>query len=312
MKIRNMLLLLAAGWLVPLAARSAALPDGNATVRAPAGSSEIVIRTTARLAGAIHSLTWNGREFINSTDHGRQLQSASNLDAGTPLSDETYNPTEAGSERDGAGEISSSRLLHLRAGAGMLQTVTQMAFWLAPGGKSGLNPAKNTTILSDHLLTKRVRLGHKNLPHVIAYDATFSLPLGEHHRDATFEALTGYMPSEFEQFLQFNPKSGELEPLSDGPGEGPHPVVLSVPGGTHAMGIYAPPQPAKNTAGPSYGRFRFKAERVVKWNCVFRVHCAEGIAPGEYAYRMFVIVGDRNTVRDSMRALHAEFAGPAK
>ena len=312
MKMKNILLTLTAWWLAPLAAFPAAFPDGNATIHAPAGSSEIVIRTTARLAGAIHSLTWNGREFINSTDHGRQLQSASNLDAGAPLSNETYNPTEAGSERDGAGDKSSGRLLHLRVEPNALQTVIQMAFWLAPGEKSGPNFAKNTTILSDHLLTKRVRIGYKNLPHVIAYDATFSLPVGERHIDATFEALTGYMPAEFEKFLQFNPQSGELEPLSDGPGEGPRPVVLAVAGGTHAMGIYAPPQPARNTTGPSYGRFRFKAEKVVKWNCVFRVHNAEGIAAGEYPYRMFVIVGDLNTVRDSMRSLHQEFAAPAK
>ena len=178
-----------------------------------------------------------------------------------------------------------------------------MAFWLVPGEKSGPNLAKNTTILSDHLLTKRVRIGCKNLPHVIAYDVTFSLPAGERHTHAVFEALTGYMPPAFEEFRQFNPQTGELEPLSDGPGEGPNPVVFTVPGGTHAMGIYAPPQPAPNTVGPTYGRFRFHAEKVVKWNCVSRVTDRNGIAPGEYAYRMFVIVGDTNTVRDSLRAL---------
>ena len=57
------------------AARAADV-DGNAVIRAPAGPSDIVIRTTDRLAGAIDSLTWNGQEFINSSDHGRQLQSA--------------------------------------------------------------------------------------------------------------------------------------------------------------------------------------------------------------------------------------------
>ena len=61
----------------------ATLPvDGNSVVRAPLRDSEIVIKTTSRLAGAIDSLTWNGQEFINSFDHGRQLQSASNLDFG--------------------------------------------------------------------------------------------------------------------------------------------------------------------------------------------------------------------------------------
>ena len=72
-------LLLNALLFAPLAAPGAELPDGNATIRAQAGASEIVITTSARLAGTIDSLTWKGREFINSADHGRQLQWASNL-----------------------------------------------------------------------------------------------------------------------------------------------------------------------------------------------------------------------------------------
>ncbi len=290
--------------LAPLAALAAELPDGNATIRATAGPSEIVITTTSRVAGAIHSLTWNGREFIDSADHGRQLQSASNLDCGTPITSETFNPTEAGSRRDGAGEKSSGRLLHWRVGPNSLQTKSQMAFWLAPGEKSGPNLAKNTTVLSNHMLVKRVRIGYKNLPHVISYDVTFSLPVGERHTRAVFEALTGYMPPEFAKFLQFNAKTGEMEPLSDGPGEVPRPVVLSLPGGSHAMGIYAPPQPMARITGPTFGRWRFVPEKVVKWNCVFRLTNDRGITPGEYSFRMFVIVGDLETVKLSLRALH--------
>ena len=286
----------------------AADPDGNATIRGTAGSSEIVITTTARLAGAIHSLTWNGKEFIDSFDHGRQLQSASNLDCATPITGETFNPTEAGSRDDDVGQKTTSRLLFLRAEPHALQTVTQMAFWLAPGEKSGPNLAKNTTVLSDHLLTKRVTIGYKNLPHVISYDAAFGLPIGERHTEAVFEALTGYMPPEFEKFYQFNPQSGELEPLTtpDFPDskEDALPLVFAVPGGTHAMGIYAPPQPQPNVTGPTYGRFRFPAEKVVKWNCVFRLRNPAGIAPADYPFRMFVLVGDLDTVRNSLRELH--------
>lgn len=303
------ILLLTPMLLAPLHAEA---PSGNATIRARAGSSDIVITTTTRLAGAIHSLTWNGREFINSADHGRQLQSASNLDCATPIAGETYNPTEAGSRRDGAGDLSTSRLLHRRLGPDTLQTTTQMAFWLVPGEKSGPNPAKNTVVLSDHLLTKRVRIGYQNLPHVITYDVTFSLPLGERHTHAVFEALTGYMPPEFEKFTRMNSLTGKPEPLSDGPGEGPDPIVFSVPGGSHAMGIYAPPQSALHTTGPTFGRFRFPAEKVVKWNCVFRVTDRAGIAPGEYGFRMFVTVGDLDTVSGSMRTLLRMTAVPEK
>lgn len=294
----------AAVLLASPAAIHAGLPDGNAVIRAKAGPSEIVITTTARLAGAIHSLTWNGREFINSYDHGRQLQSAWNLDCGTPFTGETFNPTEAGSSRDHTGDKSSSRLLHCRVEPNALQTTTQLAFWLAPGEKSAGNLAKNTTILSDHLLTKRVSIGYKNLPHVIEYNVVVSLPIGERHNRAVIESLTGYMPPEFDEFHRFHPETGELERVSGDFGEGSQPLVFAVPGGTHAMGIYAPPQPSPDTTGPVYGHFRFPQSKVVKWNCVFEVTNNDGIPPGEHAYRMFVVVGDLATVRDSLRALH--------
>ena len=298
--------------LFPVFSRDAvaddSLPSGDAVIRAAAGHSEIIITTTARLAGAIHSLTWNGKEFVNSADHGRQIQSASNFDAGTPFTPETFNPTEAGSVRDGAGPKSSSRLLHLIAKGHELQTTNQMAFWLAPDEKSQGHPAKNSTVLSDHLLTKRVRIGYKQLPHVIQYDVTFGVPVGEKHSYAQFEAVTGYMPPEFETFWKFNPQSRELEPLDDGPGEQPHPVVLATPDGSHAMGVFSPDQPSCGFETIGYGRFRFTDANVVKWNCVFRLRdTVNGIAPGDYSFRNFVVVGDLATVKASLIELHREF-----
>src|SRR5581483_5078164 len=117
-------------------------PNGNATIRAKAGASEIVVTTTDRLAGAVHSLTWGGKEFIDSHDHGRQLQSAASFDRAAPgeFWAECFNPTEAGSRADGTGPTSSSRLLRLAADGPELRTTTRMAFWLAPGEKSAGRP----------------------------------------------------------------------------------------------------------------------------------------------------------------------------
>jgi hypothetical protein len=56
--------------------------SGQAVIRGKTGQTEIVVTTTDRLAGAVHSLTWNGKEFIDSYDHGRQLQSAAGCDVG--------------------------------------------------------------------------------------------------------------------------------------------------------------------------------------------------------------------------------------
>lgn len=276
--------------------------EGDAAIRAPAGKSEIVITTTARLAGAIHSLTWDGQEFINSTDHGRQLQSACSFDNSPTANAETFNPTEAGSRRDHVGPCSTSRLLEFHAEGNRLRTRTQMAFWLAPGERSEGQLARNTNTLSDYVLTKDVRIGYERWSQALDYRVTFTVPTNAAHTSAQFEALTGYLPPEFDTFWQFNPETRQLEPLSDGPGEIANPVVLATRDGKHAMGIFAPPQPQPHTTGPSYGRWRFKAEKVVKWNCVFRVQNPTGIRSGDYAYRMLVPIGTKAEVAEILEA----------
>lgn len=296
-----------------LVAQAGAPPaSGDAVIRGKVGESEIVITTTSRLAGAIDSLTWNGREFIDSYDHGRQLQSASNFDAGGQFIPETFNPTEAGSSSDGRGPTSTSRLLHLVAGKNQLQTTTQMAFWLRPDEKSLGNPARNKQVLSNHLLTKRVTIGYFDIPNVIVYDVTFALPIGERHRYAQFEVVTGYMPPEFSQFWTYDPANG-LKELSDGPGEQPLPVILSTADGKYAMGVFSPPStletPGIRLSGPGYGRFRFEAERVVKWNSVFRLRSDADLPAADYSFCNFVAVGTREMVQRSLHSLYMEFVG---
>src|SRR4051794_16522503 len=114
--------------LLSLSSLGADAPSGDAVIRGKVGDGEIVITTTSRLAGAIHSLKWAGKEFIDSHDHGRQLQSASNFDCGKKFIPETFNPTEAGSRRDGVGPRSTSKLLKISANGNELVTKTQMAF----------------------------------------------------------------------------------------------------------------------------------------------------------------------------------------
>ena len=295
-------------WLLVLAvAPLEAAVSGDAQIRAQAGPSEIVITTTSRLAGAIHSLKWNGREFIDSTDHGRQLQSASNFDAGSRFVPETFNPTEAGSRFDGAGPKSSSVLLELTAKGRVLSTQSQMAFWLKPGEKSFGNPAKNTTIVSKHLLKKTVTLGVHGLPHAIGYDVTFTIPKTEHHRYAQFEVVTGYMPRVFSKFWSFDLTTNKLSPLSDGPGEQSRPVIFSTPDAKHAMAVWSAQQPSKGFEQAGYGRFRFKAEQVVKWNCVFRETHPTRLSAGNYSYRSYVLVGSLKNVTETMNALHRRY-----
>ncbi|QDT27500.1 hypothetical protein [Gimesia panareensis] len=297
--------------LLLIAGVTQAAPNGNAVIRRKAGDSEIVITTTNRLAGAIHSLTWNGKEFIDSFDHGRQLQSAASFDCGKSgeFWAERFNPTEAGSRSDGAGPTSSSKLLHLQARENELKTTTQMAFWLAPGQKSSGRPALNQKTLSNHLLSKQVRIGYQNLDQVLDYRATFTIPKGEHHTYAQFEALTGYMPAEFELFWKLNPETGKLQPLDDGPGEQKDPVILSTQDQRYAMGVFSPDQPSPGFEHAGYGRFRFTPQKVVKWNCVFRVRNPQGVPPGKYAFQVFVAVGTLEDVKQAILTLEKKFSG---
>jgi hypothetical protein len=290
------------GWLLavhlPL---FAGLPDGNAEIRGGSDASVIVITTTRRLAGAIGSLKWHEHEFINCTDHGRELQSSCSFDDTPSANPETFNPTEAGSRDDGAGSHSTSRLLEINARGNHLRTRTQMAFWLAAGERSGGQLARNTNTLSDYVLTKDVRIGFRRWPQALDYRVTFSVPAGSHHVFAQFEALTGYMPPEFDRFWEFNPQTGRLEPLSHGPGAVPNPVVLATADGQYAMGIFAPPQKQPDTTGPIFSRWYFNDAQVAKWNCVYRVSNQGGIRDGNYHYRMLVPVGTLAQVTAMLR-----------
>ena len=278
-------------------------PLGRAVIRGKAGPSDIVITTTPRVAGAVHSLTWDGKEFVDSLDHGRQIQSASNFDCGQKFIPEVFNPTEAGSMADGAGPTSTSRLQKLEAKGNELTARSQMAFWLKPGEKSLGHPARNGGPLSDHRLEKRVRIGYGGLPHAVAFDVTFTVPKGERHTFAQFEALTGYMPWEFRTFWAFDAKAGRLVPLPPGQGEQAAPVVLSTADGKHAMGVYTPGTPGKGYAPVGYGRWAFERERVTKWNCVFRLRDPNGVPAGAYPFLCVAVVGSRSDCEATLAAL---------
>ena len=284
--------------------------SGDSVIRAKAGASDIVITTTSRVAGAIHSLNWNGMEFVDSLDHGRQLQSACSFDLARsgPFWAECFNPTEAGSQLDHTGNKTTSRLTAHVARDNFLATKSQMAFWLAPGEKSSGRPALNTTTLSNHHFGKIVRIGHAGLPHAIEYRATFESPQGEKHTLGQYEALTGYMPPVFSRFLTWNPSTGKTADLNDGPGEQSQPIIFTTSDEQHAMGIYTPEMPSSPSDKPTYGRFRFPREKVVKWNCVFRIRNATGIDLTGVSLRMFVCVGSLTDVVTTQNALHAKYA----
>ena len=298
-------------WLLLLptvALAQAPAVSGDAEISGTIGGKPLVIRTTSRLAGAIDSVKWDGVEFIDSHDHGRQLQSALNADVDGVFHVECYNPTEAGSVVDALGPKSTSRLEFLSTKDGLLTTRTQMAYWLAPGMKSGGHLAQNTTLLSGHILNKQVRIGRPGMDHVLDYKVTFAVPADRPHKVLQFEALTGYMPWSFSEELRFDAKTSTLVPLPRQNGEQRDPVVLSTPSGSHAMGVFTPERPRAGQPAVGFGRFKFEHEKVVKWNCVFRLRQDKPIPP-HHSFQLYVVIGTREDCRRTLAALTQEFAG---
>ena len=295
-------------FLPVMALAQAPAVSGDAEISGTIGGKPLVIRTTSRLAGAIDSVKWDGVEFIDSHDHGRQLQSALNADVDGVFHVECYNPTEAGSVVDALGPKSTSRLEFLSTNDGILSTRTRMAYWLAPGMKSGGHLAQNTTLLSGHILKKQVRIGRPGMNHVLDYKVTFDLPSDRPHKFLQFEALTGYMPWSFSEELRFDAKTSTLVPLPRQDGEQRDPVVLSTPSGSHAMGVFTPERPRAGQPAVGFGRFKFEHEKVVKWNCVFRLRQDKPIPP-HHSFQLYVVIGTREDCRRTLAALTQEFAG---
>jgi len=267
---------------------------------------QLTLSSSARFAGAISSLTWNGKEFINTDDHGRELQSASSFDG----LGECFNPTEAGSEANGAADTTTSKLLEFIANGNQLKASTQMAFWTSVneaypngcGGNPNIVVAQNTTNLSNHILTKQITIGYSGISNVIQYLVTFHVP--EHHTSAVFESLTGYLTQDFSSFWTFDPSTKSLLPLSAGPGEQGTPEIFSTPDQKYAMGIYSPDLPQKTFPTAGYGRFNFYSQNTMKWNAVFR---RDDTPIGDYHFRLYVVVGSLHDVTEGMTSVYQKF-----
>ncbi|MDE0734757.1 MAG: hypothetical protein OSB47_02985, partial [Pirellulaceae bacterium] len=81
-------------------------------------------------------------------------------------------------------------------------------------------------------------------------------------------------------------------------------VVLATPDGRFAMGCFTPEKSRPHLESIGYGRFRFAAARVVKWNCVFRLKNRESaIASGNHSFEILVLVGNLETVRTGLKKL---------
>ena len=279
-------------------------PSKSAMISGVFRDSMIVLRATSRDAGAIDGLVWRGKQFINSEDHGRELQAAA---AFSNRHRECFNPTEAGSAKDGLGGSSTSRLLSLKVEPHRLTTATQLAFWLDPSDPKHCadSSAPKEGPLSHDVYRKVVTigvLGHENL---IEFRSSFEI--GDSRILGGFEAPTGYMPAEFSSFWIFDPRDQKLEPESGDIAYQPKPIILSTTDKKYALGVYAPPGQG---AQIGYGAQRFTGPKMasptLKWNVFF---IQNKVDPGPHDFTSYVIIGSLDDVSETLKTLTASASG---
>lgn len=265
-------------------ARAGGFPQGLAVVSGSTADGPLALAAYNASAGAVCWMAWNNKQFLDAKDHGRCLQSAVSFD----WLGEAFNPTEAGASMATDGLLpspGSSLLLNNVASASQLHTQTQMAFWFPVAGQRR----------SAHILRKYVQVGAAGLPNAVDWQVEFEVPPGETHAMGQFEFLTGYMPPEFSVFSTFDPRTGTLAPLADGPGEQPLPLVFATPDFKYAIGVWTPHDLAALSGG--YGRWRFVD--CVKWNMVARVRNPQGTL----RFRALFVVGNFAQVQAGLAAL---------
>ncbi len=280
--------------------------EGTAmTITGIVDGDPLTLTVSNRFAGAVDSIQWRGKEFINIFDHGRQISYAWFMD----YTGECLNPTEPGSGVDEFKQTSTSQLQRIcSAGPSQVTTTTRPAYWLAPGQMgfcdNGVVAPVNTAPLSDDLLTKSITIGYGGIDNVIAFDATITL--AKDHTNFMAEIPTGYLTADFTQYWRFDPSTSELTPAEPADLVEPWdfvstqrlPPILSTPDGEYAMGAYT----AEDIDVYEILSYRVPNpwDHTNKWNMVIQ----ESPAPaGDYRFLTFVIVGTLTEVQDAMREL---------
>lgn len=266
---------------------------------------ELVI--SKRFAGAVESVTWRGKEFINIYDHGRQISYAWHMNGYS----ECLNPTEPGTAADYQKPTSSSQLQSACSeGTNKITTTTQLAYWLGPGESGfcsgGVSSAVNDTVLSGHILEKTIEIGYQGMENVISFTAVVTLP--EEYSSIQLEIPTGYLTYEFNNYWLYDPISDELLKPESFPLHAPWtfehygtlPPILATNDGEYAMGAYTAEQII------DYGIFGtnspIQSDRTNKWNMVVR---EEPASAESYTYQSFAIVGTLTQVQETMKQLYA-------
>lgn len=209
----------------------------------------VTIGSNLAAGGSLWEWTHNGKQFINSRDFGRQIQSA--------YFDPTYgdseglfgliNPTEAGSRfsdlaadparRQGSPLISAQN-------NGLTQSTRSVPLEWSPENFGG--GPDNPVLWKEMVLGKEITLDYNGMGPVAKYETILVPPTDS--VNSQFELPTGYLTAEFNRFYTYEATSQDLNevdpvplsnmPVSFVPSSGFGGVIIADASGSYAMGIY--------------------------------------------------------------------------
>ena len=219
------------------AARKAALslcPQPSAPTVWTLQGAQTTLHASSAYGAAVYSLVWQGFEFVNSSDLGREIQTAYQLNG----QGENYNPTEAGSS--GAAGNVPSQILSADVTGKIFNSSVYPAFWNKVGGQS----------YSPDTISKRVEIDYNGIINLVRHDVT--VVTAQDYNLGLIEGLTGYMVGALQTLYVLNDDgtvsltakwTDELPITIADPGteyQSTKPLILTTADKAKAFGIYSP------------------------------------------------------------------------
>lgn len=250
-------------------------------------NSSVQVTASAAFGAAVISvIDKHGNQYVDTFDHGREFQTAYQLDG----QGEGYNPTEAGSAANGQGRTSSTTIVSAAiTSANVFESTVHPAFWNAYNGG----------IVSPDTIAKKITVGYAGRDNVLRWDV--SITLAEDHLHGYFEGLTGYGPN-FPGLYAQQPDGAfalvvETTPAPWLPGALSTPIIESAADGSQAIGAYAPGYLYANTPN-------ILGVGVDKWDCAWWEQAP--LPAGVYSYTCYVAVGTLAEVEAALVALEQQ------
>jgi alpha-tubulin suppressor-like RCC1 family protein len=301
------------------AAAGYAQVNGNSAITATVFGDTLTIRTSSAFAGAISSMRWRNKEFVNTWDHGREFTTA--FSAFNRF--ECYNAYETGSLADDQKPTSSAKLLSLSVSGNTLDTNCQMCWYTnshaaSPGDHCG-DPAnwlpcpQYNGPLSDYLIHKNVKIGYAGMPNVIEYLTDLWIP--EVAKKGELQTVVAVLPYEFANLRNYDVVSKTYRKVRAFGGEDDSVKVLATADGAYALGYYSPEQ--LQPYATEFGGFRwgFALPDPINYPNDPNFACAGfgGIArfdtygPGYRSDRSYLVIGNLDQVKSTLSDLHYQF-----